>query len=410
MSKRGFAAIVVVFCVFVLFLCVVVTSAGVLVYRRGRGEVEAGGGITLAPTDRATVEGVPTHIPPAEKEETRPTLQASVVSELPHLAALYERLSPGVVNIQVLAVRDGAAGQGAGSGFILDDKGHIVTNNHVVAGAVRVTVLFYNGLEVEAEVVGTDPDSDLAVIRVSSLAQGTHPLPLGDSDQVAAGEWVVAIGNPFGLGGSMTLGIVSAVGRMIPSGATPFNIPQAIQTDAAINPGNSGGPLLNLKGEVIGVNAQIASGGGQANAGVGFAIPANVVGRVAPALIERGSFEWPWLGIQGGDVNLRVMEANGLDSQQGGYVHYVDPDGPAAEAGLEGSSETREVDGFDMPVGGDVVVAVDGQSIADFSDLLAQVAARDVGDEIELTVLRDGRRRRIAVVLVPRRTDSSPDE
>jgi len=326
------------------------------------------------------------------------------------LAALYERLSPGVVNIQVLAVRDGAAGQGAGSGFILDDKGHIVTNNHVVAGAVRVTVLFYNGLEVEAEVVGTDPDSDLAVIRVSSLAQGTHPLPLGDSDQVAAGEWVVAIGNPFGLGGSMTLGIVSAVGRMIPSGATPFNIPQAIQTDAAINPGNSGGPLLNLKGEVIGVNAQIASGGGQANAGVGFAIPANVVGRVAPALIERGSFEWPWLGIQGGDVNLRVMEANGLDSQQGGYVHYVDPDGPAAEAGLEGSSETREVDGFDMPVGGDVVVAVDGQSIADFSDLLAQVAARDVGDEIELTVLRDGRRRRIAVVLVPRRTDSSPDE
>src|SRR5690606_9896833 len=208
------------------------------------------------------------------------------------LPDLYDQLNPGVVSIQTFVEGSfGGQGQGlgAGSGFILDEAGHIVTNNHVVAGAAQITVKYFNDLEVEATVVGTDQDSDLAVLRVEQLPADVHPLPLADSDSVRTGEWVIAMGNPFGFESSMTIGIVSAVGRSIPSGVTPFSIPEAIQTDAAINPGNSGGPLLNLNGEVIGVNAQIRTDPGvRANSGVGFAIPSNVVRLVAPVLIEEG--------------------------------------------------------------------------------------------------------------------------
>ncbi len=177
--------------------------------------------------------------------------QGLLQQELASLSALYDRVNPGVVSVQVFVERGALSGMSAGSGFILDDEGHIITLNHVIVEAEHVTVVFYDGFEAEAEVIGADPDSDLAVLHVNELPKGAHPLPLGDSDQVKAGDWVVAIGNPFGFGGSMTLGIVSAVSRLIPSGLTPAEIPQAIQTDAAINPGNSGGPLLNLKGEVI---------------------------------------------------------------------------------------------------------------------------------------------------------------
>jgi S1-C subfamily serine protease len=237
---------------------------------------------------------------------------------------------------------------------------------------------------------------------VDELPEGVHPLIVGDSDQVEVGEYVIAIGNPFGLGSSMTIGIVSAVGRTIPTGVTPFAIPQAIQTDAAINPGNSGGPLLNLKGEVIGVNAQIATGGTQANAGVGFAIPSNIVRRVAPVLIESGSYQWPWLGVEGTSVNLVIMRANNLGTQEGAYIDGVVPDGPAAEAGLQGSSGTKQEDGFDVPVGGDVVIEADGKPVADFSDLLVDIAFKNPGDVIELTILRDGQRQRVTVELAAR--------
>jgi 2-alkenal reductase len=187
------------------------------------------------------------------------------------LASLYEDVNPGVVNIQVYVERAGMTGAGAGSGFILDEDGHIVTNHHVVADANPVTVIFYDGTEVQAEIVGTDGDSDLAVVRVDELPEGVHPLPLGASSAVSPGDWVIAIGNPFSLGSSMTLGIVSAVGRTIPTAETRFSIPSAIQTDAAINPGNSGGPLLTTNGQVVGVNAQIESTTGT-NSGVGFTI------------------------------------------------------------------------------------------------------------------------------------------
>jgi len=199
----------------------------------------------------------------------------------------------------------------------------------------------------------------------------------------------------------MTVGIVSAVGRVIPS-LTMFSIPQAIQTDAAINPGNSGGPLLDLQGEVIGVNAQIQSGGVRANAGVGFAIPSNIVKLVVPALIEKGTYDWPWLGVSGTKVDLTIMQANNLDSQRGAYIHDVISDSPAAEAGLQGSSSQ------DQPVGGDVVIEADGKPIADFSDLLIDVAFKKPGDKMDLTILRNGQPRKITVTLARRPANLSP--
>lgn len=339
--------------------------------------------------------------PPEEPAEGTALAPADAATE-PELVALYEQVSPGVVNISVFVNQGGGTGQGAGSGFVLDDQGNIVTNNHVVADATAVTVVFFDGTEAEAEVIGVDPDSDLAIVRVDQLPEGVHSLPLGDSEAVAVGEWVTAIGNPFGLGTSMSVGIVSATGRMIASGATPFSIPEAIQTDAAINPGNSGGPLLNLEGQVVGVNAQIATAGGNAGSGVGFAIPANVVRRVAPALIADGRYAWPWLGISGESVNLLVAEANGLPTQHGAYIHSVEPGGPAEKAGLRGSDDTTQVNGVEVPVGGDVVIAAQGEPVNNFTDLLAITSEHAPGDQVGLTVLRGGQEEMVTVTLEPR--------
>jgi 2-alkenal reductase len=348
-------------------------------------------------------EVVPTITLAPEETEPEATAEGSGAPQLEagSLAALYDQTNPGVVSIRVYVQQGGMTGQGAGSGFVLDQEGHIVTNNHVVAEAEVVTVIFFNGFEVEAETVGTDADSDLAVVRVDEVPEGVVPLPLAESSVVEAGDWVVAIGNPFSLGGSMSLGIVSAVGRAIPSGATPFRIPRAIQTDAAINPGNSGGPLLNLDGEVVGVNAQIASQTGT-NTGVGFAIPSDVVRRVVPALIEEGAYPWPWLGVSGTSVNLLIQQANDLSIQRGAYIAQVVEGGPAEEAGLQGATGTETVLGADVPIGGDVVVEADGQPIADFTDLLAYVAFRQPGDTVELTVLRDGEQQQVTVELAVR--------
>jgi S1-C subfamily serine protease len=350
---------------------------------------------TVDPRILATQEVIPT-LAAVTGDGTPPAISGELPVSLPDL---YEQVNPGVVNIQVYVERNGVSGEGAGSGFILDGEGHVVTNNHVVAGAKQVTVIFYNGLEANAEIVGTDDDSDLAVVKVDGLVEGAHPLPLGDSDQVEVGEWVVAIGNPFSLGGSMSLGIVSAKGRSIPSGVAGFVIPEAIQTDAAINPGNSGGPLLNLEGEVIGINAQIASGGSGAGSGVGFAIPSNIIRRVVPVLIADGVYEWPWLGVEGVDLNLIIQQANDLDVQQGAYINTVITGGPADKAGLRGSSGTKQIDVFSVPVGGDVVIKADGQSVTDFDDLLSIVASKNPGAVLMLTILRDGKQQEIAVTL-----------
>ncbi len=316
---------------------------------------------------------------------------------------LYERVHRSVVSVQVY-VEDlfGQLGQATGSGFVFDDAGHIVTNRHVVQGAQRLVVVFSDGFQVPGSIVGTDPQSDLAVVSVDGLPDNAVALPLGDSEAVEVGQRTAAIGNPFGLGGSMSLGIISAVGRTIPSGATPFAIPLALQTDAAVNPGNSGGPLLNLFGEVIGVNAQIATGGGQGSVGVGFAIPSRVVGQVIPTLIDQGRYEWPWLGVTGQSVDLFLRDANDLDRQDGAYIHSVVEDSPAADVGLRGSTGTRTVDGISVPVGGDVILRVDGVDIESFDDLLTELAFRRPGETVRLSVLRDGSLIVLETTLAPR--------
>ncbi|MEZ4869281.1 MAG: trypsin-like peptidase domain-containing protein [Caldilineaceae bacterium] len=321
------------------------------------------------------------------------------------LTGRYAELHPGVVSVLVLinSARTGQQGAGAGSGFILDNEGHIVTNNHVVANATFIIVAFADGNQEQAQVLGTDVNSDLAVLKVDQVPEGMHPLALGNSDQLRVGDWVIAIGNPFGLGGSMTLGIVSALGRSIPSGVTPFSIPGAIQTDAAINPGNSGGPLIDMTGQVVGINAQIETGGTtNANSGVGFAIPANVVRHVVPSLIANGSFEWPWLGIAGGNVSLLTMQANDLPSEQGAYISQVTTGSPAEAAGLQGNSGQTMISGIQVGTGGDVVVQADDQQISSFDDLLSYIAFKAPGDTVTLTVLRNGERQQIQVTLTAR--------
>jgi S1-C subfamily serine protease len=341
--------------------------------------------------------------PPAvAPDENKPAADKTLLSERGVLVELYQQLVPGVVSVQAFR-RDpsGQIGGGAGSGFFYDDQGHIVTNAHVVTGAEMVDVVLYDESVVPAEVVGLDDDSDLAVLKVDLPAADLTVLPLSDSDAVLPGQEVIAIGNPFGRQSSMTYGIVSAVGRTI-VGLTPFSIPQAIQTDAAINPGNSGGPLLNLRGEVIGVNAQIESAV-RANAGVGFAIPSNIVTRVVPTLIAEGRFRWPWLGVQGGSLTPRLAEVNGLAANtRGAYISGVEEGGPAEAAGLRGITGQAEIDGLPAPTGGDVVIALDGQTVRDMDDLILAISRQEIGDQVSLTVLRDGAELELSAQLAAR--------
>ena len=331
-----------------------------------------------------------------------PTVMQIVASEEEQtLIELYQRTIPGVVSIQVFGRDDeDQITGGAGSGFVFDSQGHIVTNAHVVRDADIIDVVYYDDTITPARIIGLDDDSDLAVVKVDMPGDQWVPLPLGDSDAVVPGQQVVAIGNPFGRQSSITSGIVSAMGRTILS-LTPFSIPQAIQTDAAINPGNSGGPLLNLQGEVIGVNAQIESAV-RANAGVGFAIPVNIVARVVPVLIAEGEFAWPWLGVEGSSLTPRLAQANELDVSQGAYIAGVVPGSPAADAGLQGISDETEVDGLPVPLGGDVVVAADGDAVHNMDDLILYVSQREIGEQVTLTVLRGGEETEMTVTLAAR--------
>ena len=235
------------------------------------------------------------------------------------LVELYRRVNPSVVNIITYVIDQGFSNlSGQGSGFLYDADGHIVTNSHVIHGAESIEIIFSDGFSVRAQVIGEDLHSDLAVLKVEGLPANLTPLPLANMDQIAVGQTAVALGNPFGLGGTLTRGIISAMGRSIPA-LTPFTIPQAIQTDAPINPGNSGGPLLNLAGEVIGVNAQIETNGeSRSNSGVGFAIPVSIISRVIPKLISDGQYEWGWLGVIGGNLNSTLREAMDLSIERRG--------------------------------------------------------------------------------------------
>jgi S1-C subfamily serine protease len=326
---------------------------------------------------------------------------AELADEQSVLVELYARANPSVVNITIYGEQNGqVVPLGQGSGFVNDQEGHIVTNAHVVDSAEQVEVTFSDGTILSADIVGEDLNSDLAVVKVEQLPESIGPLPLGAMRDLAVGQTVVAIGNPFGLEGTLTRGIISALGRNIPA-LTPFSIPQSIQTDAAINPGNSGGPLLNLEGEVIGVNAQIETNGtSRSNSGVGFAIPVSIVKLVIPDLKEHGEYEWSWLGVRGGNLTPAMVNAGGLSVNKGAFISDVTPDGPAATAGLQGAVDSATVDGRVVPIGGDIIIAADGASIQSFDDLLIYIALKTrPGQEVTLTLLRAGETQDVVVKL-----------
>jgi len=312
------------------------------------------------------------------------------------LVTLFEQANPGVVAIRLLTTEGGL-----GSGFVIDQEGHIVTNFHVVEGIDTVEVDFPSGVKTYGKVVGTDTDSDLAVVKVNIPANELHPLPLGDSSQVKVGQTVVAIGNPFGLDSTMTIGIVSAIGRTLESlhtapGGQLYTAAELIQTDAAINPGNSGGPLLNLQGEVIGVNRAIRTtnynlDGEPTNTGIGFAVSSNIVRRVVPVLINEGTYDYPYLGISSlSEITLVQQEALNLDRAVGAYITYIVPGGPAEQAGLRAGDQDTNIQG--LYAGGDLIIAVDDHPVRIFNDLVAYLILNtNPGDEVTLTIIRDGK-------------------
>ena len=271
--------------------------------------------------------------------------------------------------------------RGEGSGFVWDADGYIVTNNHVVENADLVEVTFWDNTMLEAEVIGTDPDADLAVLKVTPPSGGLQPVILGVSDSLKVGQMVAAIGNPFGQEFTMTSGIISAVGRTIRSGNSGFSTPEVIQTDAAINPGNSGGPLFDRLGRVIGINTMIISRSGS-NAGIGFAMPIDIAKNVVPVLIEDGSYAYPWLGISGTTVTAKIMALMNLpEGTQGALVIDVASDGPAELAGLEASSDSVRSEGQDYRVGGDVITSINNQPIKDMDDLITYLVEETRPDD-----------------------------
>jgi len=316
---------------------------------------------------------------------------------------IYERVSPSVVNIEVVDARSSTdVIDSSGSGFVYDFDGHIITNAHVVLGSREILVTFPNGAVADAEIVGTDEFSDLAVIRVSVEPNVLLPVTFGDSQQIRVGEYIVAIGSPFGLENSMTTGIISATGRSLssqrlinPLTEQVYNNPSIIQIDAAVNPGNSGGPILNLNGEVIGIATAIRSDTGVFQ-GVAYAVPVNTVLRVIPQLIDNGNAVYPWLGVQAAPtdeagLSMPVLAAEyGLAANRGVLITRVIPDSPAFVAGLQGGDEVTLFRGREFTLGGDIIVAINGEDISDLDDLLTYLVERtSPGEEVVLTVIRD---------------------
>jgi 2-alkenal reductase len=332
--------------------------------------------------------------------------------------ALYERLSPGVVIIKVT----GPDGEALGAGFVYDSAGHVVTNYHVVQNAVndKVEVDFLSGSKAYGTVIGTDLDSDVAVVKADAPASELHPLGLGDSDALSVGQTVIAIGNPFQYFGSMSVGIVSALHRTLDSqhltadSGQPFTAGDLIQTDAAINPGNSGGPLFNMNGEVIGINRAIettnfSASGQPLNSGVGFAVSSNIMRRVVPVIIKDGKYDYPYLGISSyslgnpsrGGMSLDEIEALGLDRFTGTYITGLADGGPAEKAGLRAGTKPTSFAGLNA--GGDLIIAIDGHPVLQYDDLIAYLITRKApGEEVLLTIVRGGETKDVPVALEKR--------
>jgi S1-C subfamily serine protease len=392
--------VVGVILVLVLFSCTLVAGAGAWLMVRPSGRAVA----TPRPVEvvARAVNVAPTPI------TIIATPEGGVDYETAVLTNIYNQVNPSVVNVTVLSTSrnaipedarppeldpDGLIPFSSGSGFVWDLDGHIVTNNHVVEGADEVQITFSDGTVAVAEVVGADLDSDLAVLRIDPLGYNLTPVRTGRMEDVHVGMRVAAIGNPFRLEGTLTSGIVSAIGRSIPARVN-FSIPDSIQTDAAINPGNSGGPLLNEQGEVIGINAQIRSEGGS-NSGVGFAIPINIVERVVPAIITDGEYLHSYMGVRGGTLSPICAEDLDVPHElRGAIVTQVLPNSPAADAGLEAGdtpSGTHYPSICPEQSGGDIILAINDQPVTKFDDVLAYLQrTTSPGDVVTLTIWREG--------------------
>jgi len=359
---------------------------------------------TATPTEvppTATIAPPPVEPMPDEAKALN-LLEAQVI-------AIYETVGPAVVNV----TNRGYAydffmrpvpQEGGGSGFLIDKEGHIVTNYHVIENAEELLVTLANGQVYEATVVGVDPSNDLAVIGIDAPEALPEPVAFGDSGRLRVGQFVVAIGNPFGLEQTLTIGVISALGRVIQSPEDNRFIGEAIQTDAAINPGNSGGPLLDLKGHVIGVNSQIISPS-QASAGVGFAVSASTVQRVVPELIARGYYPHPWLGAQMLPLTpalakvFREAEMN-VPVDSGLLVLEAVSDTPAERAGIRGGERLVQIGRYRVPLDGDIIVGINGEPVEDFEELTVYLETRTrVGDVVEVTIIRDGQEQSIPVML-----------
>ena len=348
----------------------------------------------------------------SQSQPTLPSQSASSTSSVSSLPDVFQKVENSVVQItstksnpNQIIILNGVPQSGRstalGSGFVYDNQGHIVTNNHVVGGASRADVTFTDGNTYSANVVGRDRYSDLVILQITgnySEEKGVVPLPLANSSAVRPGDQVIAIGNPFGLSGTITTGIVSAKGRLLPDPDTGFSIPEMIQTDAAVNPGNSGGPLLNAQGQVIGLNTAIFSRTGSYS-GVGFAIPSNTIAKEVPLLIKNGSYTHPWIGISGGKMTPDIIRAMGLPANyKGVLVASVQPNSPADMAGLRGLPQGDSVrltrgDSGNAPPSqlGDIITVVDGHAVRQIDDIINYIESqKNVGDNIKFTVNRNG--------------------
>jgi S1-C subfamily serine protease len=382
-------------------------AAGLLAAALLGGGVALGGAAAFGKLGENTTvireQAAPTSSAPAAFQSTGPRESIN---------AIYRASAPGVVHIEtttrVQQPADPFFGnpfgttqtqRALGSGFVIDTAGHIVTNYHVVRGANTIQVSFSNNERFKARLVGVDPSTDIAVLKVEVKARALKPLTLGDSDTVRVGDQVIAIGNPFGLDRSVTAGIVSAVQRRI-SAPNNLSISHVIQTDAALNHGNSGGPLLDAQGDVIGVNAQIETGGAtDGNVGIGFAIPINTVKEVVAQLIKRGKVEHPFLGIEGKTLTPQIAQLFHLPVKSGVLVASVRQGTSAAHAGLKAATNQVTVEGESWPAGGDVIVKVDNEPVSTVERLIDVIAMKKPGDKIQLEIVRGTSRKTVSVTL-----------
>jgi S1-C subfamily serine protease len=385
----------------VLFVLALIVFSGVACNPSELSSLLAESG-SIGPAVAATAAPTPAEIVVEVAPTPESPLSSSPIDVEEQLVIdVYARVGPAVVCITAPQ----RFGECIGSGFVIDREGHVVTNNHVAGAAAELLVTLADEHTVPAEVVGTDPGSDLAVLKIDVPADELAVVELGESAALQVGQRAIAIGNPFGLERTVTTGVISSLGRTLSRDDSGFQIAEVIQTDAAINPGNSGGPLLDSQGRVIGINTAIVSPSG-VNSGVGFAVPVDILKRVVPELIASGRYRHPWIGVTGRTISPEMVEAADLPVETGVLIFEVEPGSPAEKAGIRGGGQQVQVSGVPMQIGGDIVVAIDGVQVKRFDDVVNYLAGHtSVGGEVTLTVVRDGREIEVGVTLEERPGD-----